>query len=289
MNENEETLGMNQQTMAEEAQEEGVNETEAAEQSTNAEVTESSSYGNNGETEEAADPQPQGQTREANAAFASMRREVEAARRAQRELDAMYAQQFAGYTNPETGAPIRSARDYAEAMAAQARIQAREQLQEANIDPVLIDNMINNSPAMRQAKAATAELNSIRAQQMMEEDFREVLKSDPTMHSQDDIINSDSYVAVVDYVRSHPGIRFSDAYKLVNFDRLSSAKGQAAKQAAINGIKGKNHLSTGASINVNDSDEDIPASMIEMYKDAFPDKTNAELRALYNKTIASRR
>lgn len=283
MGESNETLGMNQQTTAEEAQEVGANVTEAADQSTESVSTEAETTSEN---EEAAAPQ---QSKETNAAFASMRRELEAARRQQAEIDAMYARQYEGYTNPETGAPIRSARDYAEAMEAQARIQAREQLQQANIDPKLIDNMINNSPVMRQAQAATAELNSIRAQQMMEEDFKEVLKLDPTMNSQEDIINSDSYGAVVDYVRNHPGMRFSDAYKLVNFDRLSSSKGEAAKQAAINQVKSKNHLSTGAAVNVDSSAEDIPAAQLEMYKEAFPEKSIAELKALYNKALGARR
>ena len=283
MGESNETLGMNQQTTAEEAQEVGANVTEAADQSTESVSTEAETTSEN---EEAAAPQ---QSKETNAAFASMRRELEAARRREAELNAMYARQYEGYTNPETGAPIRSARDYAEAMEAQARIQAREQLQQANIDPKLIDNMINNSPAMRQAQAATAELNSIRAQQMMDEDFKEVLKCDPTMNSQEDIIKSDSYAEVVNYVRNHPGIRFSDAYKLVNFDRLSSSKGEAAKQAAINQVKSKNHLSTGAAVNVDSSAEDIPAAQLEMYKEAFPEKSIAELKALYNKALGARR
>lgn len=283
MSENNETLGMNQQTTAEEAQEVGVNETEAAEQSTESVSTEAETTSEN---EEVAAPQ---QSKETNAAFASMRREIEALRNQQAEIDAMYARQYEGYVNPETQRPIRSARDYAEAMEAQARIQAREQLQQANIDPQLIDNMINNSPAMRQAKAATAELNSIRARQMMDEDFKEVLKLDPTMNSQEDIVQSESYPAVVDYVRRHPGTRFSDAYKLVNFDRLSSSKGEAAKQAAINQVKSKNHLSTGAAVNVDSSAEDIPATQLEMYKEAFPDKSMAELKALYNKALGARR
>ena len=280
-------MAMNLQFFAEDegAAEGGAEETVIAEQSNEGGATEETEQ--TSVNEGAAEPQLQ--SKEANAAFASMRREVEAARRQQKEIDDLYAQQFSGYTNPETGAPIRSARDYAEAMAAQQRIQANEQLRQANIDPSLIDNLINNSPAMRQAQAATAELNRINANRMMEEDFKEVMRLDPTMTSREDIINSDSYAAVVDFVSSHPGMRFSEAYKLVNFDRLTSSKGEAAKQAAINQVKGKNHLATGAALNVDDGAEDIPASMLEMYKETFPDKSMAELKALYNKTIQGRR
>ena len=285
-------LAMNLQFFADDegVEGEGANETETAEQSNEAEVTETSSVGNPGETEEAAEPQPQEQSKEANAAFASMRRELEAARKQQNDIDAMYAQQYGHLVNPETNQPIRGARDYFEALAAQERMNAREQLKQANVDPNLIDNMIKNSPVIRQAEAATKELNSIRAQQMLEEDFKEVLRLDASLSCQEDIYKPENnYSAVVDYVSTHPGMRFSEAYKLVNFDRLASSRTEAAKQAAINQVTGKNHLSTGASLNVNDSEEDIPANLVEQYKELFPEKSMKELKSLYNKTLSSRK
>ena len=255
------------------------------------EVAEPESEGEEYETEGAEEEvtEPQFDTDRANAAFASMRRELEAARRQQAEIDALYAQQYAGYTNPETGKPITSARDYAEAMAAQERMQVRQQLQQNNIDPRVIDNMIANSPAVREAKAVTAELNTIRANNLISEDFMKVLAFDTTKNSENDIINDPSYNAVVDYCQTHPGTRFDEAYKIVNFDRLSSQKGAATKQAVINDIKGKNHLSTGAAVNVNSSAEEIPANMIETFKDRFPEKSAKELKALYNQVIKSQK
>lgn len=279
-----EMLAMNLQFFAEdESESEGVNETEPAEQS---DVESEGSP--EGETHEEA-AEPQFDTNRANAAFASMRRELEAAKRNQQEIDALYARQYGGYTNPETGQPITSARDYFEAMEAQERMQARAQLQENNIDPRMIDNMIANSPAVRQAKAATAELNSYRASRMMDEDFKKVLSLDPTKTSEEDILNDPSYLSVVGYIETHPGTRFDEAYKIINFERLADSRGAAAKQSVINQVKSKNHLSTGASIDVQDSDEEIPASMVDKYKEAFPEKSMKELKALYNKTLKSRR
>lgn len=283
-------MAMNLQFFAEDegAEGGGVNETEAADQSETADVDTDANV-DIGATEETAEPQKQEQSRETNAAFANMRRELEAMKRQQQEIDESYARQYGHLVNPETNQPIRGARDYFEALAAQERMNAREQLQQANVDPSLIDKMIQNSPVIRQAEAATAELNNIRARQMMEEDFKEVLRMDPTLSSQEDIIKADNYQDVVNYVQTHPGMRFSDAYKLVNFDRLASSRTAAAKQAAINDVKGKNHLSTGAALNVADNEEDIPPTMIEKYKELFPDKSMKELKSLYNKTIASRR
>ncbi|MBR4794272.1 MAG: hypothetical protein IKV25_01215 [Clostridia bacterium] len=278
-------LAMNLQFFAEDSEDEGVNETEPAEQS-EFESEDAQPAGEEVQEEPAA---PQFDTDRANAAFASMRRELEAARREQADIDALYARQYGGYTNPETGQPITSARDYFEAMEAQERMQARAQLQENNIDPRMIDNMIANSPAVRQAKAATAELNSYRASRMMDEDFKKVLALDPTKTSEDDILNDPAYLTVVNYIETHPGTRFDEAYKIVNFERLADSRGAAAKQAVVNQVKSKNHLSTGTSIDVQDSDEDIPPTMVEKYKEMFPEKSMKELKALYNNTLKSRR
>lgn len=278
-------LAMNLQFFAEDSEDEGVNETEPAEQS----EFESEDAEPTGEEVQEEPAAPQFDTDRANAAFASMRRELEAARREQADIDALYARQYGGYTNPETGQPITSARDYFEAMEAQERMQARAQLQENNIDPRMIDNMIANSPAVRQAKAATAELNSYRASRMMDEDFKKVLALDPTKTSEDDILNDPAYLTVVNYIETHPGTRFDEAYKIVNFERLADSRGAAAKQAVVNQVKSKNHLSTGTSIDVQDSDEDIPPTMVEQYKEMFPEKSMKELKALYNNTLKSRR
>lgn len=277
----EDLLTMNLQFFGEGEGGEGANVTESAEQS-EGEVAETETEG---ATEEAAEPQTQ--SPETNAAFADMRRRMEAAEKRAADLDAMYARQFGGYNNPETGQPIRSARDYAEALAAQERMQARQKLQENNIDPSLIDNMIANSPAVRRAEEATAELNTIKAQQQVDRDIEEVIKLDPSLSSKEELLQDPLLPQMLERVRS--GMSFVDAYKIVNFERLSEAKTAAAKQSVVNQVKGQSHLTNGKGVNVKETGEDIPASMVETFKEQFPGKTMAELKALYNKAIASRR
>jgi len=260
---------------------EGATETEVAEQS----VEEGEgNEAETGENEEAAEPQTQ--SPETNAAFANMRRQLQAANQQLADTDAMFARQFGQFKNPETGQPIRSARDYYEAMAAQERANAREQMQQSGIDPNMIDNLIANSPAVRQAQAATAELNSFRAQQKLEADYKEILALDPSLNGVEDILSDPSMPLMAEKVAQ--GMSLVDAYKIVNFDKLSGTREAAAKQATINQVKGKNHLATGASINVNDSEEDIPANLVNQYKEWFPEKSMKELKALYNNTIKNR-
>jgi hypothetical protein len=278
MKRNEYELPMNLQFFAEgEGNEGSENIQEVAEPET--EVVESENE-NEGVNEEVTEPQTQ--TAEANAAFANMRRQLEAAKRQQREVDEMYARQYGNFSNPETGQPIRSAKDYFDAMAAQERVNARAQMQEKGIDPSIIDSMIANSPVIRQAKAATAELNGLRAQQMLENDYKEILELDPSLNSAEEILNDPLMPLMMDKVAR--GMSLVDAYKIVNFDKLSSQKGQAAKQAAINQVKSKNHLATGAALNVADAGDEIPSNLVEKFKETFPEKSMKELKALYNKT-----
>ena len=237
--------------------------------------------------EEVAEPQTQ--SAEANRAFADMRRKMEAAERKAAELDNLFASQFGQYSNPETGQPIKSAQDYLNAMAAQERAKAKEELRANNIDPNLIDNLIANSPIVKQAEAATAELNQFRIRQQMNEDLHKILAIDNSFDSVEALMQSPIMNDVVSFIESHPGIRADEAYKIVNYDRAKSSSGEAAKQAAINSIKGKNHLATGAAVNVDESAEDIPASQLEMYKEAFPGKTIKEIKALYNRALSARK
>lgn len=275
-------LAMNLQFFAEEGAD--VNEAEVVDQPEG--EAEAEAPETEGVKEEPAEPQFQSD--KANAAFASMRREVEQARKAMADLDAMYAKQFGSYTNPETGEPIRNARDYVEAMEAQKRVQAREQLRQNNIDPSLIDNAVANSPIVRQAEAAIAELNNYRTMQSVEKDINEVLKLDPSLNK-DTLVQDPKVQESIQYINAHPGISFVDAYKIVNFDRLASSQTAAAKQAVVNQVKGQAHLANGNALTTTDSEDDIPASMLENYKELFPDKSMKELKALYNRTMKSRR
>jgi len=232
---------------------------------------------------------PAAQTAEQNHIFAEIRRRAEAdAQRKysarQAEIDRQYAERFKGYKNPETGMPITSAAEYMEAMAAQERATARSQMQEAGIDPDMLDRAIANSPVVRRAEEVERQNHAFQAQQMLDEDIRAIIGFDPTVESAQDVLSQQNFQEVVAYCGSHPGMRMAEAYKLVNFDRLAEARLQAGKQAAINQAKSKGHMNVVAGTNDTDKSNDIPSDQIDNWKRWFPDKSAKELRALYNKT-----
>lgn len=238
-------------------------------------------------TEESGSGEPQGQSDEMNRIYADARRraEAEADRKyAQKyaQLDRMYAERFKGLENPETHQPITNANEYLEALAAQERMQAREQVQQAGIDPAILDRMINNSPVVQQAARATEELNASKAQQMIQEDYQAIVNLDPSINSVADVEKAEGFSDACKYAAEN-GVRLSDAYKIVNFDRLSAARTDAAAQGAINQAKSKGHLATANGVANKDNMREIPEESIRTWRSWFPDKSDAELKALYNK------
>jgi hypothetical protein len=291
-------LDMNLQLFADE----GVEDSEAAapEESTGEEPEEElqeegepEENSENGEDTIPTEPAQQ-QDPDQNAVYANIRRQAEADAQKkfqaqQEQIDRQYEQMFAEFTNPITGAPIKSAADYAAAMAAQERLEMQEQMKQAGVDPSVIDRAIANSPIMQQAQQAIERNNDIEATNMLNEDMAKVLSLDPSMHNVEDIKSSETFIDVVKYCNEHQGMRFADAYKIVNFDKLTSVKIQAAKQGAINSVKGKSHLSAVTGVAGNDNEVDIPVSEMSKWKDFFPDASPKELRAKYNHMLKTQK
>ena len=233
------------------------------------------------------------QSAEENSRYAAMRRRAEAEaekkfKAMQESVDMKFAAMFSGYNNPVTGKPIKTAADYAEAFAAQQKQQQEKQLKDAGIDPELINKTVQqevqSNPAIQQAQAVLAKQQQDEANRMIEEDIQNIGAIDPTVSSIQDLQAQDNFKDVVAYCNSHPGARLSDAYKIINFDRLTNVQKQAAKQAAINQAKSKNHLNKVSGLNGATEGDDIPSAEFEKWKEWFPEKSAKELRALYNKS-----
>ena len=217
-----------------------------------------------------------------NAIYAEARRVAEAnARKAQKAIDEEYVRRFGHLNNPLTGQPIRSQADYLAALDAQEEMKAKAKLQEQGIDPSLIDNAIANNPIVRQAQ-------SVMEKAKQEQIFGQIGAEVEILHQLDPSINTvfDVPPDVVNIVtRSNGNINLVDAYKIANFGKVSQSQQEAIKQTAINQAKGKQHLAPVNGVATPDEGVEIPESELTMWKDMFPEKSKAELKKLYNKTI----
>ena len=267
--------------------ENGVNESEPAEQ-TEVSETEVNVEGTEGEVEatetpEATEEQPE---LDRNAIYADARRRAEAeAKRKQAAVDAEYAERFKDYKNPITGQPIKSAKDYFDALTAQEQLQTKKTLADNGIDPNLIEKAVNNSPAVRAANLVIAEQRVEKVKSYIEEQVREVGKIDPDIRSAQDIEKSDRYPEILNYVNNNR-LSIVDAYKLVYSDKLNEKKTEAAKQQAINNAKSQSHLkATESGAGSGDNLVNIPENQLAKWREFFPDKSDKELRELFNNSL----
>ena len=256
----------------------GVNESEPAEQ-TEVSETEVNTEGNESEPEvETQEPEL-----DRNAIYADARRKAEAeAKHKYEAIDAQFAEKFKDYKNPETGEPIKSAKDYFEAIAAQERVATKKTLADKGIDPSIIEKAVNNSPALQAANRIIEEQRRKDVEIYLTDQVKAVSKIDPSIKSVEDIEKSDRYPEVLKYVNENR-LSIVDAYKLVYADRLTQSKTEAVKQQAINNAKSQQHLKSTDGGATTDGLVPIPEKDLAQWQQFYPEKSSKELRELYNK------
>ena len=279
-------LELDLQFFADEA--EGVTESEPAEQTEDVNEVETSA------TEEvestSQDDESNVQSAEENAKYAAARRRAEAEfAQYKANEDAEFARRFGDYENPITHQPIRSKKDYLEALDAQETLRRNAQLQEKGIDPRVFEDMVNrqvnNNPVVLQAQMVMQQTRDREVANAIEEDVKAITSLNPNLKSLEDIQNLPDFDQMVAMCQTN-GIRLKDAYKLTHFDELLAGKSASAKQAALNTMNGTSHLSqTDSLANADGGEVEIPQNELDQWKRAFPHATLAELRKKYNSTL----
>lgn len=211
-------------------------------------------------------------------------------REAQARIDRQIAQRFGQYKNPATGKNIATLDDYFAAMDAQA-----EQSRQEAIDRMTANQSREQQEALRQILANDPEKRRLNArvqeleQKQLDEqagaafnrDFAELQKLEPALKTVNDLEKLDGFDKIVQLVQEK-GLDMVTAYKAVNYGRATQASQAAGKQAAINAAKGKNHLAAHDGQAQPGTQKVMSESMLNLAKEAFPDKTDAEIQKLYN-------
>lgn len=222
------------------------------------------------------------QSIDVNAIAAAARRKAEAdARNIQKSLDDEYVRRFGHLSNPITGKPIRSQADYLEALDAQEKLRTDEELKNKGIDPSIIDNAIANNPIVRNAQEVLEQNQRTLLMTQINSELAELKELDPTIESLENVPPN-----VLEMVQNSGGhINLVNAYKILNYGKVNVQKEEAIKQSAINQAKGKQHLNPVNGVASPDEGMEIPSTELKMWKEMFPDKSSAELKKLYNKTL----
>ena len=236
-----------------------------------------------------AEPTADGKTEE-DARFANVRRRAEEKAKAKYDAEIQrwnseVKSMFGGYSNPRTGKPIETVSDYIAAIKAQEEIARENELREKGVDPQIISEMVNNNPVVQQANAIMQLNLRNEADRKFNEDLKELGRIDPSIKTEADLVAHPSYQQICNLV-SLNGLSIVDAYKLANFSELSAKQTAAAKQAAVNQAKGKNHLeATRNGMTTNTDLVDVPASLESTWKMMDPSLTDEQIRIKYNEFL----
>ena len=253
----------------------GANEQEAAEPAGESHVEE----GAETEQEPSDESSHHVQTDEENARYAAMRRkaEADAEKRMNAELDKSIA--GLGLTDPYTNKPITN---HAEMQAYRQRFveeQRKEMQEKAGMSPEDYQRFVDSLPEVQAGKAAQQKVMDLEIRAKIDSQMREIQMISPEIKSMEDLSKLDNFDKLYDMVGK--GYELADAYKVLNYDRLTAKAAEAAKQQALNSIGGKNHLQPvtprgqGA--------VPVPADVAAEYRALMPEATDAEIQAHYNK------
>lgn len=251
----------------------GEEETETADPSV--EETEAEQPEEGAKEAEPAEPQ----SKEDNAKFAAIRRkaEEEAAAKAQKQMDESFA--ALNMTNPYTGKAIKSKADFDEYAKASHKEKKDTVLEQTGWTDEQLQAFIDEQPDVKAAKAERQSMERERQQRELETQLTEVAKLDPSVKTLEDLQKQDNYADIYNLV-VRKGLSISEAYKLANFDKLSSQRASSAAKQAERNAKGKEHLQPTSQRG--EGAMSVPQDVMDMYKMFMPDATSAEITAHYN-------
>lgn len=217
-------------------------------------------------------------------------RAVEQARQEERDAAQKNLSEFfstANLKNTITGAPITTMDEFREWKSAYDAAKLQKDLKAGKLTPEALDVAISANPTVKRAEEIIRQNEEARraqerqaAQARVDADIQEIHKLDPSINSVQDLINMPNSKEFYSLVKR--GNSFLDAYRLANFDKLTAARAEQARQQAMNNARSKDHLrpttgqqGTGA--------VSVPADEMAMFRAINPGATEAQIQAYYNK------
>lgn len=207
----------------------------------------------------------------ANHAFAEMRRKMKEQETAiqnmtkkQKEIDDYYA----NLAKSKGREDIKTADDYFKAVRAEELSAQYQETQDPLALVALIKESIMADLKPQITQESTNDIDTLLNKEV--EDFNKEFKG--TLKSIDDITTLPNSDKIIDYMQNN-NLPLVEAYKLANPDKIAAAN----KQAAINQLKGHDHIN--ANSNAGNIDQNIvTASEIADWKRFFPEKTDEQCR-----------
>lgn len=203
------------------------------------------------------------------------------------DMERFFAQ--AGLKNTITGEPITNMEQFDAWNTAFQEAKLQRELKAGKLTQEGLAAAIGNHPAVKQAQqlaqqqaAARQEQEKAQARARIDAELAEIHKVDASISTLEDLLKAPYGKELYDMTRR--GYSIKDAHTLLTRDTLEKATAEAAKQAAINNARGKDHLTaTGGSRG--GGNVTVPKDILDTYRAFNPGATDAEIQAHYNKTL----
>lgn len=190
------------------------------------------------------EPQNQQQTGGPNAAFARMRTQLDKANKLIADIYKEY-----GITDID-------------GLEQAYQQMQHQQLQQRGIDPNVINDIISNHPAIKQATQAAED-------QRLLSNFNELQSEYPGL------VKGPEDITAEVWARYDRGESLLDAYTLVNRKQILDHMKAVSKQSTLNNINGKQHMKSEGDGAGQGDDVSIPEETLRMYQDMGMDKKQA--------------
>ncbi len=128
----------------------------------------------------------------------------------------------------------------------------------------VLNQYIENNPTVLEAKEVIKKQQLENGTRLLNEQISEISKIDADIKSFDDIYKMENRETFDNLIKK--GYSMVDAYKISNFEKLSSKTSAKAKQQVLNGINSKEHLKT--SSGAAGSDIIVPTEIMAQYKES---------------------
>ena len=208
----------------------------------------------------------------------SQRLEAEKAR-FQAEKDALAAQTwqmaYGNQPSPYIGRVPKTAQE----VAMHNEAAQRERLSQAGIDPGVLNQYIEQLPAVRQAKEFEERQRQEQVSRHVDSNLKELQRAHPEIKGFEDVETLPTYPQIIEKVKR--GYSLLDAYELANKDNIIAQRAAAAKQKALNDAAGKGHLT--ATGGTGGKGVVVPADVVRTYKRLDPSITDKQIQEHYSK------
>lgn len=180
------------------------------------------------------------------------------------------------------GSPIESLEDLEAYMDEADEKKLQTELKAGKLTPATLQGIVDRAvdKAVKTAAPEPADAQAAFQVQVAEE-LAQIREYDPSVRSVSDLKELDRAEAFMDAVTNH-GHSFIDAYKFVYADRIAAKEAAAKAQRTADHARSKDHLQSSAPRG--NGDLPVPPEVMSMYRRLNPKVSADEIRRHYNRT-----